>query len=393
MTGSLITARKRDTIRAGLLSRFYAALSQLGVEVSIENPDLAYLEGNALATLLAGAEQRAASVLDAILPDKAIGDSLRHHGTTLALAKTSGETDPQFAQRVLAERQISLGPGNPLDWVSWAKQVSGVSDAYWYPGVAPGGTVPTLGCGIVVLLGPALGNTVGSRAVSGAITARVAGYVDGTNDASGNAVSGRQLRAAAQSVVAGGAVGVESCLVSSVDVTIKLTTATSHPYAWSPTTGLPILASTVNTVTVAGDYSALAGRSMLLNVGTGGARGGYVVQASTTAVFGGVNTVISFSPALVGAPSGNLYPPPVNWTSLRDAVFAVFDALGPGDVVGRYPAVDVSGDSSLRTSDLFKAVMAVDGVLNATVSLPVADTTIPAGKTLLELGTLTILKL
>lgn len=384
MSGTILTARERDAIRAGLVGRMAALFQGAGVEYSFENPDIGYLEANALATILAGAEQRAASAPDAILPDKAIGDSQRHHGRILDLAQSAEETPHEFAERILATRRLRLGAGTAPEWVAWAKQVSGVVDAYWYSLVAPGTTGPgVLGTGIILGMGPAQGQSVAdTRVLTGALAA-MSGYIDGTAD-------GIQRRPVSTPLGAAFNVGVETCGVNVIDVAFSVTNLPSFEFPWAPYAGLAIVASTLTTVTVAGDHHTLAGLPMLLFVGTANARGGYVKVVATTAVFGGVNTVISFA-AQAAAPTGTIYPAPANWQLLRDAIFAMFDAMGPGDTAppSRFPPPDLGGDPTLRITHLIKTVMGVKGVLGTTIIAPGGNTT-PAQKRILELGTLTI---
>lgn len=392
MSGTLLTARERDAIRAGLLGRIAAIFQQHEVEYSLENPDVGYLEANALATILSGAEKRAEGALDAILPDKAIGDSQRHHGRILDLAQSAGETPHDFAERILATRRLRLGAGTPAEWVAWAKQVTGVSDAYWYSRLAPGTVTSTPGTGILIVLGPPQGQGVtDTRIVSGAILTRVKNFILGTVDQDGNAIAGAELKPVSMPVSAGlvGAsnVDINTTYPLPTDVTLSIRNIPAFEFPWAPYAGLAVDSSTTNSVVVVGDYHMLAGLPMLLNIGTANVRGGYVKVVATTAVFGGVKTVISFA-AQAAAPIGTVYPAPPNWTQLRDAVFGVFDALGPGDFSSRrYPLVDVSGDPVLRLNNLGKAAMNVKGVLSALVAP--GDTT-PSGTQIVELGTLTI---
>jgi hypothetical protein len=386
---SRITPRTPEAIRASLLARFQAAMRGQGIEHSIDAPGELFLRASAIGVVDAGAEQRADGAFNAVLPDKAIADSLRHHGAIYELARVAGETDHAFADRVLIERRVCLGSGSPADWVRWAKAFGpDVPEAYWYSRIAPGTTTSTLGTGIICLLGPPQGDSPFNSRIS-SVTPDVADWLDGFN---GNRRERPVTTRLAQSgFFTDGVVGVETVTTVVQNIAFSVRNTSAFEFPWQPYTGLAIVGATTTDVTVAGDRSALEGLPMLLNVGTGNARGGYVKATPVTAVFGGVNTVFHFSPALVAAPSGTVYPAPANWHLLRAAIFGVVDALGPGDTSPsrRYPPVNLSGDPVLRLSAIGKAVMGTVGVVSMNLTGPVANVT-PAAKQIVELGTLTI---
>jgi hypothetical protein len=102
-------------------------------------------------------------------------------------------------------------------------------------------------------------------------------------------------------------------------------------------------------------------------------------------------TTFTLSTTLAGTPGGVVYPAPPNYRSLRDAVFALFDSLGPGDTIpaSRWPTEATKGRATLYPSALVAAVLAVTGVLDVTVVTPAAPVT-PAAKTIVSLGRLVI---
>ena len=84
--------------------------------------------------------------------------------------------------------------------------------------------------------------------------------------------------------------------------------------------------------------------------------------------------------ALDAAPSGDLYPCPANWESIRARVLALFDALGPGDAVplslidpSRFPSEEATAPGTLSLAALYDAVGNAQDVLAVTPLTPSAD--------------------
>jgi uncharacterized phage protein gp47/JayE len=306
------------------------------------------------------------------------------------------ESDSAYAARIIARRQNRPASGNVEDWRDWCKSVTGVEEAYVYPLMDPSGTTNTLGCVTVVCVGPAQGDsTTNTRILDSDAIDIVAGFLEGTNDAEGNTVSnGVQLRPV---TIREDDYTIAAATADEEDVELVLVNNAANAFAFTSPTRLARVGSTTTSLTVAGDYSALSGKAVLLHVGTTNARGGFVSATITTAVFGGVNTVLTFA-AVASAPTNDfagyaLYPAPANWAEVRDAVFAHFDALGPGDASSpsrRYPAEDVQARATFYRNGLIRDVMSVSGVLNATIpSTPAADVT-PAAKAIVTLRQLVI---
>jgi uncharacterized phage protein gp47/JayE len=300
-----------------------------------------------------------------------------------------------YRAAIIARRRNRPASGNREDWKEWAEQCAGVEQAWVYPLLSPGGTPNTLGCVTVVCAGAVQGNQVHNTRVigntPGAALAAVAGFIEGTNDATGVAVSsGVQLRPA---TMAAGDYTAQTIDTQTLDVDLTLVNTTANAFPFNATYAMT--GSSTTQVVIAGDRSALAGKSILLYLGTTYARGGYVQVLVASAVYnsGLAHTTLTFD-AVAHAPANNgagacVYPAPPNWSAVRDAVFAEFDMLGPGDTspASRYPGEDVGDRATLYADALIGAARTVPGVLSASTT---AVTTTPSAKTTVTLGELLI---
>jgi uncharacterized phage protein gp47/JayE len=297
-----------------------------------------------------------------------------------------------YRARIIARRQNRPASGNRQDWKEWAEQCAHVAQAWVYPLLSPAGVPNTLGCVTVVVTGQVQGDSpTNTRVLSGAVASAVAAFVEGTGDAAGNAVTnGEQLR---PTTMAAGDYTVAAAAVQSVnvDVTLANNTANAFPFAAS----YAIISSDTTHVVIAGDRSSLSGKSILLYLGTAYARGGYVQVLVTAASYnsGLARTTLTFA-AVAHAPTDNgagfcVYPAPPNYSVVRDAIFALFDSLGPGDTspASRYPSEDVTSRATFYAVDIVTAAKSAPGVLTA--STTAVDTT-PAAKTIVTLGELLV---
>jgi hypothetical protein len=121
-----------------------------------------------------------------------------------------------------------------------------------------------------------------------------------------------------------------------------------------------------------------------------------------TASVGGADPYLDVSEAFVNeqgvatAPTalgGQIDPGTSIHEAIMDALFAVFDTLGPSACDAakqRYPAPATSWLPYLYRSDLFAAIEAVDGVVSCDITAPAAnhDNTVAAGAANIELLTL-----
>lgn len=318
-------------------------------------------------------------------------------GTTIT--GVNQESVGDYARRIIEHKQERPASGNRADWRKWVETFAGVKEAYVYPLYSATQGPETLGCVTVIPLGPAQGNAVdNSRVLGGATISNIASYIEGVVDKDGGATG--ELKQLRPVTIKQGNYSIEAPLLQAENITLDLRTASAYPFSFTGThTILGTPTPTTTTFSVTGDVSSLSGKNMLVAVGTANARGSYVL-ITPTAVYnsGAGRTDFTVTTPMQAAPSGTIYPAPYDYTSIRDAVFAYFDGLGPGDVdtglypgSARWPTPDVKGPSVLYRSALAAAVIGKGGVIDATVFLPAANTTPPA-KTLITLGVLTIRK-
>jgi uncharacterized phage protein gp47/JayE len=317
------------------------------------------------------------------------------------------ETTQAWAQRIVDRLRFRPGAGNDADWREWAFQYLAydIREVWVYPRLQPpasypgSGTPGVLGCVTVVVGGPPQGDTPSSittrviGGTSGAELPAVKEYINGTRNALGLPVSnGEQLRPVTMSPAD---VSIEALTTQNQAVAATVTMNSANAYSFNFTATIDAT-STMTSLVLNGNYTTgatdLEDEAVLVNVGTSTYRGGYYRVVLPAGTFGGGNTTFNLTATpLPAAPTGTLYPAPANWSAIRLAVFNFFDALGPGDTPSpiRFPTEDYSARATLYKQALAAAIMAVPGVLNATVTTPASDTT-PTRKTVLDLTTLLV---
>ena len=232
--------------------------------------------------------------------------------------------------------------------------------------------------------------------------------MEGTRDVTGAPVTdGVQLRPV---TLPPENASIEAIATTAENVTLEITNNEANPFPWSGSHALTSASST--TLVVAGDQTALNGLDALVRVdatGTTNTRGGYRRYTLPTGVYnGGTNrTTWTFSDPFPDTPSGTIYPAPPNYEEIRAAVFAYFDALGPGDTdpPSRWPPESSEARATLYRSALAAAALTSSvgvsngqvvytptGVLSAVVTTPGADVA-PPQKTVVVLGLLLIVEL
>ncbi len=356
-------------------------------------------------------------------PTRAVADVLTFVSTptgldatgTVASVATTGtdqESYSAWAARIIARRQERPASGNRADWQDWVEGYTGttITRAYVYPLLAPPASFPgvgvanTPGCVTTVAVGPAQGDDLvntrivpytGSTRDPGVQLPKIMGYIEGTHDVAGVVTStGTQLRPTS---LPAGNYSVESINVSAQNVVLSCTMTAANAFPWVG--GIAIILSTDTTIKVTGDYTALQGLRALVLPATPTERGGYRAVTLGNANFAAGDTTFTQATGQeVGFPTGSIYPCPPNWDDIRTAVFAHFDALGPGDTT---PASRWPPESTEARATLYRTGLAADvingaqspavatGVLSCTVTTPAADVT-PAAKTVVTLGSLLV---
>lgn len=294
----------------------------------------------------------------------------------VAEVTTSGEDtegDDALRARILARIRRRPGSGNAADWIDWGEQCTGVEEVYVYPLLQPGTlSGDTLGCVSIVVLGPAQGDSpTNTRYLANARLAEIKGFIEGTHDADGNTVTdGVQLRPAS---IASADFEVYRPNLMNVAVSLKLTTTSRYPFAFTGTLAVDTGLSSSTSLVVSGDETAKTGKIALCRVGAAH-RGEWQATELKNGVFAAGKT--TFTVSLSGAPTTTTaYPAPANWQALREAFFAYFDALGPKDNDSRrVPTEDVQGRATVYLSQLGAVALSVPGVVSCTVVLPASDT-------------------
>jgi len=315
------------------------------------------------------------------------------------------ETDAALAQRILAWWRERPGGGNRADWVSWAEAVAGVEAAFVYPLLHP-----TLGAGTpgavtvcvtqpmpsplaVNLQGESLASN--SRVASGTVLTNIETALFTTNGGT------------CPAVIDPADVDVVTVAEQGQDVDATITAAAGSLFPW--TTGpLAYTGGTTTQVTVASVPSGLV-PGVLIAIPDTALRGAHAYRPVLTITGAGPYTVTF---AAIGTPSatGNILPLPPTANAIRAAVFAVFDALGPGETAGppaatRYPSTSAARfPSTLYRSSLIAALKGVPGVsdapgivgvTNASITLVAAvdpEQVVPPAKTIMKCSVLRILR-
>jgi hypothetical protein len=177
--------------------------------------------------------------------------------------------------------------------------------------------------------------------------------------------------------------------ITALNVELTIEPEYTNEPAW--TGSLAIVSATTTTVVVSGDHTDKIDTDVILRLPSARyARGRWVKATLAQASYDGGtgNTTFTLDAALDDVPTGTMYPALGNWTELRDAVFDLFDALGPGDVPGtdtvalrmssitrrrRYPPESWKGRADVTLPSLRSAVIGAGGVLDVTVVTPAAD--------------------
>ncbi len=310
-------------------------------------------------------------------------------GVVIAITTTAvdDESDADYATRIILRRQERPASGNRADWADWCLQVDGVSKAFTIPGYNDGVSTSafTLGSLSVIVMGPEQGDSLTDTSVLDSTKrGQIADFIEGTRDVSGNVITnGTQLRPV---TVKNGNYNILTFDPVVEDIVANITVAS----AYASTVGSHARVSATTTqVVVAGDRSAYAGKDAVIHIGVAAVRGGYVKARILTAVFGGVNTTLTFA-TVAATPTNDVdglcvYPCPLNWSDIRLKVFSYIDALGPyAGTFERYPTEEQASRSTLYRSQLASAILptkdennvllaGVDGVVNVTFTTPAAD--------------------
>jgi len=319
---------------------------------------------------------------------------------------TNTEEDGAYSLRIIQFLRERPASGNRADWRAWAETYSGteIAAAYVYPLLEPAVSEPgagvelTPGCVTVVVIGPPQGDSpINTRIVpeddistrtEGVSLNRIREYIEGTRDATGALdPNGVQLRPV---TMAAGNYTVQSAEVTLSNVVVQAVMTQAYAFPWTGTMTVHATSTTTSLV-VTGDETAKNNTSALVRILTSAIRGGYaLVSLGVGSYDGGANRTTWTVSAMPDTPlaGASAYPAPPNWSALRAAAFAFFDALGPGDTTTpvRWPSEGVTGRATFYRSALGARLLSVGGVLSATVTSPGSDV-VPPAKHIVNVGT------
>jgi uncharacterized phage protein gp47/JayE len=323
-------------------------------------------------------------------------------GTVSGAATVTGsdlETIEQWAQRIVDWWRERPGSANRSDHATWPTEIASVQEAYVYP-LYHGTVGPhTPGSVLVIPMG-----APGSRVLGSGTIAEVAAYIKGTGD---YALDGGKIPADTDP----DDVTVQAPLQSTQAVTLQLvmSAGSGFPFTGTYTVAGGPPASTTTRVylttdpTTAGAGQVVVGDTVAVPVAS--ARGGYEYRKVSGLNSAGVSPYyLDLESGLSATPTaaGTVRPAPAVAQSIVDALLAVFDRLGPGDVntgtypkSARWPAASTKGPYVLYRAALAAAAMGVPGfgvagitgVVSANATTPAVDVT-PAALTLIVPGTI-----
>ncbi len=277
------------------------------------------------------------------------------------------ETIDELKRRVAAHESGSAGGGNLEDWRQTARAPEGVrlDEAFVYPGFRGPGTID------IIAMGVTDARRVGADALE-LVAEHLRDSIDALADF--NVFDAEH-----------------SAPKIDVDVTLKPRVGYEPDWVGSFTTnGVPTTTRIFVSATPVGTIEV--GDRVLVPIVVGSTA--LLVQAKTTAV----------TATYVDVEAGVLPVAPAAGVAIRpggplvegsmDAIDELFDSLGPGVSVGlttytRHPAPGEDWDDKLRVNHLIGSLLAVEGMLDSSVTAPASDQT-PLVQQRLQLGVLTI---
>lgn len=332
---------------------------------------------------------------------------------TVDTVVTEGENEEsaeEWGARIAAQFAERPGSGNVADWQDWCEGWRGSGDivtTFVYPLLrAPSpyvvGAAGTPGQPGYLTLLP-VGEAQGARVTNTRLLGRtpgtfflgLLGYLAGALTSDGDLIPEAQRRPFYPATLPVTHISPETPSVFPVDVSIRLTVSSAAAFSFSGYA--PVVGGTTTSIVVTGNYSSsgvnLSGKQALVNVGTDNVRGGYTSTTLGTGSYNGGTgeTTFPLSVALPAAPvvGSELRGYSSVWPAVRLAVFALFDALSPGDTSppSRVPPPSTENPTDLYPQALAFAAMNADAtnVLSAETIAPAAIL-VAAQKTITTLG-------
>jgi uncharacterized phage protein gp47/JayE len=275
--------------------------------------------------------------------------------TATTVSAEDEEDDESLRARILEVTSGRPGAGNASDYVTWATAVSGVYGAFTYPRYDGIGTVTVVG------LGPPRERVLAGGVVTAIQTAIDAERPCGCLATAEAAVGILTGFAATIRVATGYTPGWPRTAVPTYTTSAAAHTSTRVYVTANPTTG--------NNIQV-GDW-------IVVPIGANAytcCRQVSNVQATYIDVATPFVTELGVETPPLAAGGDTVEPGTPNHEAIMDALFDLFDSLGPAGCSTsgreRYPAIATSWCPHLYLSDLYAAVEGVEGVVSLDITTP-----------------------
>jgi len=258
------------------------------------------------------------------------------------------ESDGELRTRLIAKiGQPGLG-GAANDYKTWALEVTGVATAYVYPVRAGRGSVD------LAALHTGTGDV---RLLDGTERTELADYIDTVRPTAMKSL--RVLEVTSDT--------------ENVDIEVEARPGSDYAFDWDDTSGWQVAAWTAGTRTMQLDSNRpsdmLEGDRIVISTAASDGTGQpYVIEA----LGGGADEIIlEDSPSPAPVATDDVYAGGVLTARVRDAILALFNALGPA--VGDYGTGE--WDSDLVPEKILATALVLEGVRDATVNTPAATET------------------
>lgn len=308
--------------------------------------------------------------------------------TAIATLGTDRETDRSLAERVLARRREKPSGFNRAEIRAFLEAQTVVDEAYVLPCYE----------GVAVAATHVLDVASSTDETAGKITALILGASPNRilSDADVSAVEFALQQLTPAGIFSSNVV-VLTPATTTQNVLCVLTLSSEYAFPFTGTLTVDTSGSDVDTVVCTTDPTSTVAVGDLIAVKTNAVRGNLEVRKVATVTASPNKITVTPSLGDVPVASSTVYPAPANWESARDAVLAIFDALGPGSPPGpnsvRYPEASERGSTTLFVSRITAALVrgvgpdgedvGVDGITAVSVTTPAADVAETEGQLLL----------
>lgn len=102
-------------------------------DADLSRGSMIYMKSACLASALWGLYKYQDWIARQIFPDTADTKYLEHHGWVFGISRLSGEADADYLARILDRIRRPPAGGNRYDYVKWAKEITGVAEAWCVP--------------------------------------------------------------------------------------------------------------------------------------------------------------------------------------------------------------------------------------------------------------------